>query len=135
MTWAMAEELTERGHVFGSHTVTHPHLTALDEEALREELVVARARLRERLGACDTLAYPFGEWDGRVAAAAADAGYRYAFTLPHGAQRFATALSLPRLPVDHRDGAVRFSIKLLPAYRRLALSPLKGALRQLRRRA
>ena len=82
VTWAMLEQMKEGGFEVGSHTLTHPHLPELDDDALRDELWESRARIKERLGACDTLAYPFGEWSDRVAAAAADCGYRYAFSLP-----------------------------------------------------
>ena len=64
----------------GSHTVSHPRLTALDDESLRFELRRSREYLEE-VGGCsvDLLAYPFGDVDSRVARAAAEAGYRAAF--------------------------------------------------------
>ena len=134
MNWDQVAEMQEAGIGFGSHTLTHPSLPRLDEDALRVELEESRARVRERLGACDTIAYPFGHWDARVREAAAEAGYSAAFTLPPRAQRSATALSIPRLSVDHRDDGVRFRAKLSPAGRRVLLSPAKDLLRRLRPR-
>ena len=134
MTWAMVDELAEAGTEFGSHTLSHPKLPTLGDEELRQELLDARVRIRDRLGACDTIAYPFGHWDARVERAAADAGYAYAFTLPHEAQATATALSIPRIPIDHRDELPRFLAKLSPPGRTLLLSPLKERLRGLRPR-
>jgi peptidoglycan/xylan/chitin deacetylase (PgdA/CDA1 family) len=61
---------------FGSHTNLHRHLPGLPDEELRQELLDSRRRIAERLGSCDCLAYPFGEWDERVADAARAAGYR-----------------------------------------------------------
>jgi len=131
--WAMLGEMKEGGFEVGSHTLSHPHLPTLGGERLREELWQSRAAIKDRLGACDTLAYPFGEWSAEVAAAAAECGYRYAFTLPttHG-QRHATPLSIPRVNVDYRDDERRFAAKLSPWGRRLLLSSAVGALRRRR---
>jgi hypothetical protein len=69
-----------------------------------------------------------------VAAAAADCGYRFAFTLPTvTGQRQATPLSIPRVNVDYRDGERRFGAKLSPWGRRVLLSSSVGALRRRRR--
>jgi peptidoglycan/xylan/chitin deacetylase (PgdA/CDA1 family) len=134
VTWPMLEEMKEGGFEVGSHTLTHPHLPALAGERLREELWQSRATIRERLGACDTLAYPFGEWSAEVATAAAECGYRYAFTLPTmSGQRRATPLSIPRVNVDYRDDERRFAAKLSPLGRRLLLSSAVGAIRRRRR--
>ena len=132
--WAALERMKEGGFEVGSHTLAHAHLPRLGGERLREELWHSRAAIGERLGSCDTLAYPFGEWSPEVAAAAADCGYRYAFTLPTtSGQRGATPLSIPRVNVDYRDGERRFSAKLSPWGSRLLLSSAVGALRRRRR--
>lgn len=134
VTWPMLERMKEGRFEVGSHTLTHPHLPDLGDEELREQLWQSRAEIVERLGSCDTLAYPFGEWSPRVAAAAAECGYRFAFTLPTVAgQRQATPLSIPRVNVDYRDGERRFAAKLSPWGRRLLLSGAVGALRRRRR--
>src|SRR3954447_11970455 len=82
VTWEMLGEMAEGGFEVGAHTLTHPHLTELDDEALRDELSDSRARVRARLGSCETFAYPFGHWSPRVAAAVADCGFRFAFPPP-----------------------------------------------------
>jgi peptidoglycan/xylan/chitin deacetylase (PgdA/CDA1 family) len=131
--WSMLGEMKEGGFEVGSHTLSHPHLPRLAGEELREELWESRQAIKERLGGCDTLAYPFGEWSEPVAAAAADCGYRYAFTLPTtSGQRRATPLSIPRVNVDYRDDERRFAAKLSPWGRRLLLSSAVGALRRRR---
>lgn len=135
MTWKMAEEMAAAGHEFGAHTLTHPRLPEVDGEQLAHELGDSRARIAERLGTCASVAYPFGECDGRVASAAARAGFEFGFTLPFGAQRGASPLTIPRINVDHRDDGARFSFKLSGPGRRLMLSPVKPALRVALRRA
>ena len=74
MSWRMVEELSEAGMQFGSHMLTHPRLPTLTDDELAQELLESRRRLQARLGRCDALAYPFGDWDSRTAAAAAAAG-------------------------------------------------------------
>lgn len=132
--WPMAEELVEAGWEIGSHTLTHARLTTLSDEALRQELLDSRRLIAERLGRCDTLAYPFGVWDARVAAATADAGYAYAFSLPFGQQMSATRLSIPRVMVDDRDVSWRFRVKLSQVGRMALFSPLKPLARKALRR-
>lgn len=134
VTWAMLEEMREGGFVVGSHTLTHSHLDRLEGEALREELWDSRRRIKERLGSCDTIAYPFGDWSPAVAAAAAECGYSFAFTLPTArGQRRAAPLSIPRINVDYRDGERRFGGKLRPLGKELFLSPELATVRRLTR--
>jgi peptidoglycan/xylan/chitin deacetylase (PgdA/CDA1 family) len=125
LDWAAVESMADAGIEFGSHTNRHLHLPALGDEELRDELLDSRRRITSRLGRCDSLAYPFGEWDSRVAAAARDAGYRFAFTLPRRGQAAADLLSIPRVAVDHRDDRSRFALKLSPVGRGLVLSPAR----------
>jgi len=135
MDWPMVEKLVEAGWEVGSHTITHPRLPALSDEVLRQELLDSRRLIADRLGRCELLAYPFGEWDRRVAAAAAAAGYSFAFSLPFGHQLSADRLSIPRVMVDDRDAWWRFRFKLSRLGRRAIFSPLRPlARRALRRR-
>jgi len=134
VTWAMLEEMREGGFEVGSHTLSHPHLPALGGEALREELWESRARIRARLGSCDTIAYPFGEWNPEVATAARECGYRFAFSLPTARGQWgATAHSIPRINVDYRDDEGRFGKKLSPLGKELFLSPAAASVRRLTR--
>jgi peptidoglycan/xylan/chitin deacetylase (PgdA/CDA1 family) len=140
VTWEMLEEMKEGGFEVGAHTLTHPHLPALDDTALERELRESRERMQARLGSCDTLAYPFGEWSPRVAAVAARCGYRFAFSLPtERGQRAADELTIPRLNVDFRDSGSRLSAKLSPAGRAFYLAEAtkagRRAVRKLRRSA
>ncbi len=76
MTWEQLRSLAAAGWEVGSHTATHPHLTQVEDAALREELVRSKARCEEQMQSpCPTLAYPYGDVDARVVGAAARAGY------------------------------------------------------------
>ncbi|MBS0563853.1 MAG: polysaccharide deacetylase family protein [Proteobacteria bacterium] len=49
MGWDTIRALATEGVLFGSHTVSHPDLTALDPEAARTELVCAQVAIEDRL--------------------------------------------------------------------------------------
>jgi peptidoglycan/xylan/chitin deacetylase (PgdA/CDA1 family) len=111
MDWDALRSLGERGIDVQSHTVSHPHLPRLGDEELRRELSESRERLEAELGRrVGLLAYPFGDEDQRVRAAARAAGYDAAFALP-GRTRNPDRYALPRVGVYLRDGVVRASVK------------------------
>lgn len=124
MDWAMVGEMAGEGHEFGSHTLSHPRLDLLDGEELRQQLLDSRRRVEERLGSCETIAYPFGDWSPAVLSAARDCGYEFAFIVAPMSGRGATPLAIPRLPVDYRDNERRFGAKLSRAARSVYFSPL-----------
>lgn len=82
MDWDALLEHADRGVAIGSHAVSHPHLTRLSADELRRELNESREEIEDRLGRrCEDLAYPYGEHDKRVRAAARAAGYGRAYAL------------------------------------------------------
>jgi peptidoglycan/xylan/chitin deacetylase (PgdA/CDA1 family) len=134
MTWSQVEELADAGIEFGSHTSSHAHLPSLDDEELGQELLDSRRAIADRVGRCDVIAYPYGAWDLRVALAAAAAGYAFGYSLPPARRATTTALSVPRLSIDHRDGNLRFRRKLAPAFRAAAFTDAVHSLRLLKER-
>jgi peptidoglycan/xylan/chitin deacetylase (PgdA/CDA1 family) len=117
MTWEMLSEAKSLGFAIGSHTVSHPHLTRLSDGELRRELEESRERVEDRLHEpCRVLAYPFGEEDARVRAAARAAGYDLAYAL-HSRYRPRDRFALPRVDVYRRDHDLRFLAKALPTGR------------------
>ena len=74
---AQMRELMQMGMEIGSHTVTHPILTELDNAALDREMIDSRRGLQDVLGVDITsFCYPKGRFNGRVSSRAALAGYR-----------------------------------------------------------
>ncbi len=119
MSWDELRQLHAAGWQVGSHTRTHPHLTQVGQEQMRDELEGSRADCEQGMGEpCGTLAYPYGDWNARVASAAESAGYSAACTLPARLHR-AEPLSWPRVGVYHSDDMHRFKLKVSPAVRRL----------------
>jgi peptidoglycan/xylan/chitin deacetylase (PgdA/CDA1 family) len=136
MSWDELRELADRGWEIGSHTRSHPRLTALRAELVHEELHGSRQDLEEHLGSrCYSLAYPYSDFDARVVRAAREAGYLAAGTVP-GRPMAPLPLQWPRVLVGRHDTARRLAIRI---WRRSSLtgSPLArgvdAALRAARR--
>jgi peptidoglycan/xylan/chitin deacetylase (PgdA/CDA1 family) len=125
LDWEGLARLAEAGWEVGSHTVTHPKLPELPDERLAEELEASRETIRARLGACDSVAYPYGLADDRVAAAAARAGYLSGVTLT-SAHRADRPLLRARIGLNRKDTGLRLRTKLSPAFARFRRSPLAG---------
>jgi peptidoglycan/xylan/chitin deacetylase (PgdA/CDA1 family) len=131
LTWPELARLTDQGWEIGSHTRTHPHLTELDDATLAEELRGSREACERALGRpCLSLAYPYGDLDSRVLAAAAEAGYEVAATLPAGVPK-PSPFAWPRIGVYHGDSLRRFRLKVSPTLMglRRALAPLEHRVR------
>jgi peptidoglycan/xylan/chitin deacetylase (PgdA/CDA1 family) len=133
MSWADLRALGDAGWEIGSHTRSHPHLTQIADEALRDELVDSKAACEENMGRpCTSLAYPYGDYDARVATATGSAGYLTAATLP-SRQHECDALKWPRVGVYHGDDDMRFRLKVSPSVARLRRSVVWDSLDWLRR--
>ncbi len=85
MNESQVREWLAAGHMIGSHSMTHARLTSLSPEAAREEICASRARLEDLFGVpVEAFAYPWGDWNQRVADEVASTGYRRAFTIEKG---------------------------------------------------
>lgn len=117
LDWAGLRRLRAAGWEIGSHTVTHPHLTRLGDEALASELVSSRLALESGLSEPVTsVAYPYGDVNGRVAGAARASGYAVGAGLPR-VPHATDALRWPRVGVYRRDTPTRFRMKAAPIVR------------------
>jgi len=114
--WDDLLRLSEQGWEVGSHTATHPELTRVGDDVLAEELGGSRAALSRRLGRCETVAYPYGLADERVAAAAAAAGYDGACTLTR-AHRVDDRYRRARVGLYAHDRGLRLRAKASPLAR------------------
>jgi peptidoglycan/xylan/chitin deacetylase (PgdA/CDA1 family) len=112
LSWDELAGLAASGWEVGSHTHSHPRLTALDDRALAQELTGSRQSCEQRLGRpCASIAYPYGDVDDRVARAAQVAGYIAGGALPAG--RFVGGeLQWPRVGIYHSDTQRRFELKV-----------------------
>jgi peptidoglycan/xylan/chitin deacetylase (PgdA/CDA1 family) len=107
--WEELRTLAAAGWEIGSHTCSHPHLTRLGDAALADELARSREAVSTEIGSCRSLAYPYGDADERVVAAAGTAGYEAAALL--SLARSPRPLAWPRVGVYHVDDGRRFALK------------------------
>jgi peptidoglycan/xylan/chitin deacetylase (PgdA/CDA1 family) len=118
-----ASELAGTDTELGSHALSHPRLTTLDDAQLDAEVIGSRERLSEVIGRdVPGFCYPYGDHDARVVEAVRRAGYDYACAYQtHGRW---DRLTLPRTHVGQPDGPIRLEAKL----------QIDDRLQQLRRR-
>lgn len=120
LSWGALAALAADGWEIGSHTVTHPHLTRLDDARLEAEMTDSKRAVEERIGvACTSIAYPYGDEDARVVAAAGRAGYLAGAALPQRRTHADEPLRWPRVGAYRRDSPLRLAVKASPTVRRL----------------
>lgn len=114
MSGTEIRELQSAGFEIASHGVEHVRLTNLDDNALDYQLAASREQLTALLGReVQGLAYPYGAWDTRVAAAAVAAGYRQACTTrPGWALRDSDPMRVRRLMISNTDTPATFARKM-----------------------
>jgi peptidoglycan/xylan/chitin deacetylase (PgdA/CDA1 family) len=114
--WQELRGLIREGWEVGSHTMSHPRLSDLDEDALAAELAGSREKCTSELGVdCISIAYPYGDSDRRVEAATAKAGYLAAAGLGlDGSPPY----RWPRIGIYPGDRGTRFRLKVSPVVRR-----------------
>lgn len=116
MTWDQMRELKAAGVQFANHSASHPHMIdRADGETeaqwlarIQADVLKAQARLDKELGPCPKmLAYPYGEYNGKVADLMAELGF-LAFGQHSGAAGPTTDFrAVPRFPMSEAYGAIR----------------------------
>ena len=126
-------ELAAGGVEIGAHTVTHPDLSALGEEACRREVQGSRDTLQDVTGEpVATFAYPFFGHGPAAVGAVRAAGFSAAVTGP-GHQSW-KPLTLPRAMITGVDGLTAVVAKLAGVYEPVHRSAPSAAVRALTRR-
>jgi peptidoglycan/xylan/chitin deacetylase (PgdA/CDA1 family) len=108
-------EMRLGGVEIGSHSHSHADLPTLPDAALREELTRPREQIEAWTGRPATaLAYPYGNYDGRVRDFAAQAGYACACTCRQERSNLPgdDLLTLRRVEINLGDDLQRFQRKL-----------------------
>lgn len=61
LSWPQIKEMAMHGISFGSHTISHPRLTELDDDSVNKELTQSKQSIEDQLGLeCSHFAYPYG---------------------------------------------------------------------------
>jgi len=113
LSWKQIREMADAGVDIQSHSLTHPYLTKRHHrsksdkdysEWLVRELAQSRKILEKETGKkVQFLAYPYGDFDDRVAKASARAGYDAALTCEFGqVKKGSDPLRMKRFVIDDR---------------------------------
>jgi peptidoglycan/xylan/chitin deacetylase (PgdA/CDA1 family) len=101
MRWDELRRIAVEGVEIGSHTVTHPLLATISDEAgIEDEMVHSFRRIEAEIGKPPrAIAYPNGSHDARVCRAAASAGYRLGLAVEQRPYRHRTddLYAVPRI--------------------------------------
>jgi peptidoglycan/xylan/chitin deacetylase (PgdA/CDA1 family) len=119
MNWTHVKALSDAGVEIGSHTVTHPVLSRIqDVEHLKREFAASKEAIEAHLGKpVLSVAYPTGgrtAYTEQVMACAEQCGYRFAFTYEGGVNRAETwhPYRLRRSAVERYSTRERFQAVL-----------------------
>lgn len=129
VTAEQLRQIPEERLTIGSHTLSHPRLTSLNDADAITEIVSSRIVLEELLGRSVTLfSVPFGAFDDRIAEICRAAGYERVFTsrptsIAGNPSQFVTG----RVATQPTDWSFEFRLKLLGAYSWL---PFASSLKQ-----
>lgn len=123
MSWAQVKAMSDAGIEIGSHSVSHPVLANVTDEAqLDRELFDSKAQIESHTGrSVLSLAYPVGgpgAYSERVVHVARRAGYRFGFTYESGVidPRHMDEFRLRRLAIERYISRERFRALLaMPA--------------------
>lgn len=137
LSWKQIREMADAGVDIQSHSLTHPFLTKRKHasmgdkyaEWLQRELAQSKKILEKETGQkVQFLAYPYGDYDDRVAKAAGKAGYTAALTCDFGRVRKGSdPLRMKRFVIDDRMDFAAFRRYLGATPLRLAdMTPKPG---------
>ncbi|HUW19290.1 MAG TPA: glycosyltransferase [Sedimentisphaerales bacterium] len=114
-----------------SHTVSHAHLTSLDDVRLKTELEMSRQALGRIIGRdIFGISYPYGEYSDKVCKATEQAGYRFGFSTEQCLANLSRDnFQVGRFRVSPADSMLKFKLKVSGAYQvAMYLSLLKKRL-------
>ncbi|MEQ1932554.1 MAG: polysaccharide deacetylase family protein [Fimbriimonadaceae bacterium] len=114
LSWPQINELGAAAWSFGSHSVSHPDLTSLNELLLKAELGDSKRKLEEHTGTpITTIAYPSGRFDAKVVSETQQAGYLTGWNKGGGPVRPGDdPYRLPRVRVHGRTTLADFKRKV-----------------------
>ncbi len=115
LTWEQVMKMHRAGFEFGSHTLTHPHLTRIPIAKAREEITESKKALEIRLGKeIKTFCYPYGEYNQSIIQLVREAGYQGAVVTPSSGRCETSIYSIRRVGVYATDTLFSFRIKTSP---------------------
>ena len=103
MDWTEIKKVKNEDCAVGSHTISHPLLTKMDNlEDIRIELKMSREKIKKELDTYPvTISYPFGSYDHRVKEIAKNIGYKFGLAVNHRTYNSTTVdfFEIPRIEI------------------------------------
>lgn len=118
LNWREVRDMSVEDAVFGSHSLSHPHLPRVDDAALAAEVSDSKKAIEDRTGRqIDFFCYPFGDFDERVIDAVRNAGYKGAVVTPGAAKRTVKGVyTMQRTGIYGHNSFNTFRIKIWKDY-------------------
>lgn len=122
MNWDQVREMSTNGIEFGAHTITHPILTRIPEQQIREEIQGSKKKIESEIGKPITsFAYPNGmrtDINDIVIKITKNSGFTTAFTLFNGPTSLSEVKKSPytirRSFIAHYHTHPQFSMLISP---------------------
>ncbi len=117
ITWEQIRNLARRGHIVGSHTMTHPNMAYLRNEDATREFADSKKRIEMQMNApIEHFAYPcpalFPSWSQETVEGSRLAGYQTAVTTNRGPVRKGhEPLLLNRVPPSKTIDGLRWNLE------------------------
>lgn len=116
LSWTEARDLARQGYILGSHTLSHPRLSLLDDQSAFEEIRNSRVLLQDLLDMqVDFFSYPYSDSDARIERLVESAGYTAACGGDSGPW---SPFHLWRAPCLRDDTTLSFALKASGWYHR-----------------
>ncbi len=102
----------------GSHTVSHPRLTKLNDDKIKDELYNSKIKLEDILDKKVTdLSFPHGEYNNKIVSEAFKIGYENLYTIiPENVKLNPDKNIMGRVSVTPVDWDIEFKLKIRGAY-------------------
>jgi len=121
LSWNQLREIANKGIDIGSHTLTHPDLSKLNNEIIHREIFESKKIIEDNIGKeVKYFAYPYGAkntFNERIKQIVKNSGYEKAYTNIMGFNsRSSDLYELRRIRIYSTDNMFRFKIKINGAY-------------------
>ncbi len=104
-----ARNLARRGYILGSHTLSHPFLTLMDDQSAFEEIGKSKALLQDQLELqVNFFSYPYSDYDARIERLVESVGYTAACAGDSGPWN---VFNMWRVPCLRDDTTLSFALK------------------------
>ncbi len=110
LSWDKIKEMADYGIDFQAHTHSHPSLTELDEQRIKEEIVNSKDIIQKQLGKnVDFLCYPYGHFNPQIKRILKEVGYLGALSTKRGmVKEKDDPYCLKRIGIKDKGGILTF---------------------------